>query len=135
MKKIISFSLSILLAGSLLYAQEKPNIIVIFTDDHGYADFSCQGVFNDIKTPNIDSLAANGVLALNGYCTAPQCVPSRGGLLIGKSQNRFGLESNGNELDGFNAEITIADRLKTAGYVTAQFGKWHLGATSLITDH
>ena len=50
--------------------------------------------------------------------------------MIGKSQNRFGLEDNKSNLDGFNAEITIADRLKQAGYVTAQFGKWHLASGS-----
>ena len=116
-------------------AAQKPNIIVIYTDDHGYADLSCQGIVEDIRTPNIDSLARHGVRAVNGYTTAPQCVPSRAGLLTGKSQNRFGLESNDSALDGFDAELTMADRLKQAGYVTAQFGKWHLGGTAAITNH
>lgn len=114
---------------------EKPNLIVIFTDDHGYADLSCQGILGDVRTPHIDALAAAGVRATNGYVTAPQCVPSRAGLLIGKHQNRFGVESNGMSLDGFNAEQTIAERLKTAGYATGQIGKWHLGPSNAITDH
>jgi uncharacterized sulfatase len=103
MKRLIIFFLTLVPFIQIYSQDQKPNIIIFYTDDHGYADLSCQGVFNDIKTPNIDSLAANGVHALNGYCTAPQCVPSRGGLMIGKSQNRFGLESNGDELAGFNA--------------------------------
>lgn len=112
-----------------------PNIVVFYTDDHGYADLSCQDVFDDICTPNVDSLAASGVRALHGYSTAPQCVPSRAGLMIGKFQARFGVESNGRPMDGFDRETTIAQRLQAAGYVTAQFGKWHLGASAEITKH
>ena len=116
-------------------ADDRPNVIVIYTDDHGYADLSCQGVFDDVRTPHVDALAASGVRALHGYSTAPQCVPSRAGLLIGKFQARFGLESNGGSLEGFNKELTIAERLQAAGYRTAQFGKWHLGTGPKITDH
>ncbi len=114
---------------------DRPNIIVFYTDDHGHADLSCQGVFDDVKTPNVDALAASGVRAVNGYSTAPQCVPSRGGLIVGKFQGRFGLDNNGSSLDGFDAETTMAERLQAAGYATAQFGKWHLGPTPQITEH
>lgn len=114
---------------------DKPNIIVIFTDDHGYSDLSCQHIQDDLKTPNIDALAAGGVRMTSGYVTAPQCVPSRAGLLSGRSQNRFGAESNGQPLDGFNAQQTIAERLKTAGYATGMTGKWHLGPAPNIVDH
>jgi uncharacterized sulfatase len=116
-------------------AAEKPNIIVIYTDDHGWSDLGSQGVMDDIRTPNIDALAAGGLRATDGYVTAPQCVPSRAGLLTGKYQPRFGMESNGSELDGFDAEQTIAERLKKVGYATGQVGKWHLGPTNKITDH
>lgn len=116
-------------------AAEKPNIIVIYTDDHGWSDLGCQDVMDDIRTPHIDALAAGGLRATDGYVTAPQCVPSRAGLLSGKYQPRFGMESNGSELDGFDAEQTIAERLKKAGYATGQIGKWHLGPTNRITDH
>jgi uncharacterized sulfatase len=113
----------------------KPNIIVIYTDDHGYADIGIQGSVPDIKTPNVDALARGGVLAKHGYSTAPQCMPSRAGLLVGKFQNRFGLESNGGSLEGFDKETTFAERLQKAGYVTAQFGKWHLGMDIRIPSH
>lgn len=125
----------VLLTATSSRADDRPNIIVFYTDDHGHADLSCQGVLDDIRTPNVDALAKNGVLARHGYSTAPQCVPSRAGLLVGKFQSKFGVESNGQPLAGFDRELTIAQRLQKAGYVTAQFGKWHLGPGPKITEH
>ena len=120
-------------------ADKLPNVIVVFTDDHGYADLGSQEVLPDIRTPNIDELAVGGVRMTNGYITAPQCVPSRGGLLTGRYQNRFGLESNTDYktggLDGFSDAITIAERLKKAGYATGMAGKWHLGQPTQISRH
>jgi uncharacterized sulfatase len=122
-------------AHAFAAALPKPNLIVIYTDDHGYADLGIQGVLTDLKTPHIDALARSGVLAKHGYSTAPQCVPSRAGLMVGKFQARFGVEANGGTLEGFDRETTFATRLQRAGYTTAQFGKWHLGPTSEITRH
>jgi len=116
-------------------AAEKPNIILIFTDDHGWPDIGSAGIYEDLKTPHLDHLAEDGVRCTNGYVTAPQCVPSRGGLLAGRDQSRFGLETNGSTLEGFNAEETIAERLQAAGYATGQIGKWHLGPVAEITRH
>jgi len=129
--------LSILLitAHALCAAAKKPNIIVIYTDDHGWPDIGIAGINDDLRTPHLDRLATDGVHATSGYSTAPQCVPSRAGLLIGKSQNRFGVESNGASMEGFNAELTVAERLKKAGYATGQIGKWHLGPSHEIPDH
>ena len=127
-----------LLLGALsvfTQAAEKPNLILIYTDDHGHADLGIHGAVKDIKTPHLDALARSGVVATHGYSTAPQCVPSRGGVMTGRFQGRFDLDNNGSALDGFNKQTTIATRLQNAGYATAQFGKWHLGPTEAITKH
>jgi len=123
------------LCSELLGADPRPNVILIYTDDHGYSDLGIHGIQADLKTPHLDALARSGVVAKNGYSTAPQCVPSRGGLLTGRFQGRFNLDNNGSALDGFNQQTTIAERLRDAGYATAQFGKWHLGPTAEIPDH
>jgi uncharacterized sulfatase len=103
----------------------KPNILVIYTDDHGWADLGAQGVDKDIRTPNIDKLAQDGIRFFRGYVSAPQCVPSRAGVITGRYQEKFGVEDNTKgplPLD----EMTIPKRLKAAGYVSGQVGKWHL---------
>lgn len=106
----------------------RPNILVIFADDLGYADLGCQGS-PDVKTPHIDSLAAHGVRCTAGYVTAPQCSPSRAALLSGRYQQRFGHESNSQmPVMLTSGAKTMADHLKAAGYATGHFGKWHLGA-------
>ena len=108
-----------------------PNVLLILVDDLGYADLGCQGS-RDVKTPRIDSLAADGVRCTAGYVSAPQCCPSRAGLLTGRYQNRFGFETNpagpATKTAGLpTAERTIADGLREAGYMTGIVGKWHLG--------
>ena len=107
---------------------QKPNILLILSDDQGYADAGVQGC-KDFATPQLDSIAQSGVRVTNGYVSAPQCAPSRCGLLTGRYQQRFGYEYN-NDAAGAGlplTETTIADRLKGAGYVTGIIGKWHLG--------
>lgn len=133
----LTFLFGMWLNGALLGTEipTKPNIIVIFTDDHGYADLGTQRILADVKTPHIDKLAASGARMESGYVSAPQCVPSRAGLLSGMYQNRFGVESNGLPLAGFDAQQTIAERLKHAGYATGMSGKWHLGPAPSIISH
>ena len=117
--------LALLLASLAAHAADKPNIILIYSDDHGWADLGIQGSDQDIRTPHLDAMARDGVRFTRGYVTAPQCVPSRAGVLTGRYQQRFGVEDN-NKGPLPLAELTIAERLKAAGYVTGQVGKWHL---------
>jgi arylsulfatase A-like enzyme len=106
----------------------KPNFIIMLLDDAGYNDFGFMGS-QDILTPNIDRLAANGVVFTDAHVSATVCGPSRAGLLTGRYQQRFGFECNPPaEFSGLPPdEITMAEMMKTAGYQTAAFGKWHLG--------
>jgi arylsulfatase A-like enzyme len=138
MKKIRWQPLAIICIMFLLFAfagskkekqKSKPNIILILADDAGYADFGFMGS-TDIQTPNLDKLAADGVLFTQHYVSASVCSPSRAGLLTGKYQQRFGHECNLEQeqtLAFDTAQITIAEALKQQGYKTAIFGKWHLG--------
>lgn len=112
----------------------KPNVIVILADDLGYAEISAYKI-RRIPTPNIDSIASDGVLFTHGYVTTPICGPSRAGLMTGRHQQRFGFEFNdsaknrpANVSYGLaETELTLGAAMKKAGYQTAAIGKWHLG--------
>ena len=120
----------------LASAAEQPNIVVLFADDLGYGELSCQGN-PEIPTPHIDSIAASGVRFTSGYVAGPNCSPSRAGLLTGRTPTRFGYEFNPtgarNEEPGFGLppeELTIAEALHDAGYTTGLIGKWHQGGSA-----
>jgi arylsulfatase A-like enzyme len=109
----------------------RPNVVLLVADDMGYADVGFQGS-RDIPTPNIDALAKAGVHFTDAYVSGPYCSPTRAGLMTGKYPQRFGHEFNppGNPAYGLPVDqTTMADRLRSAGYRTALFGKWHLGET------
>jgi arylsulfatase A-like enzyme len=109
-----------------------PNLIVIMTDDQGYADVGFNGC-EDIPTPNIDAIANNGVKFTRGYVTYPVCGPSRAGFLTGRYQGRFGFSDNpsinpNDPSAGLPVEEeTIAEVLKKSNYNNAVIGKWHMG--------
>jgi arylsulfatase A-like enzyme len=131
--RFLSFVFAIVVAGPLMAAERKPNVLIIVADDQGYSDLGVQGC-KDVSTPSIDSIAKGGVRCTNGYVSGPYCSPTRAGLLTGRYQQRFGHEFNpGNAKDeNLDAglpvtETTLADRLKAAGYKTGIVGKWHLG--------
>jgi arylsulfatase A-like enzyme len=116
-------------------AGRKPNIVVILADDLGYADLGCQGC-EDVPTPNLDSLARNGVRFTDGHVSCPVCSPTRAGLMTGRYQQRYGHEFNPGPAQTADpqfglplSQITMADALKAAGYATGLVGKWHLGYT------
>jgi arylsulfatase A-like enzyme len=125
--------LTLLISAIATQAADKPNFLIILADDLGYRDVGFTGS-KEIRTPNLDRLANNGLIFENGYVTHPYCGPSRAGLITGRYQARFGMEINvthspydihsGLPLE----EKTFADRLKPAGYRTGIIGKWHLGA-------
>jgi arylsulfatase A-like enzyme len=122
----------LLLAAGTTARARQPNIVIILADDLGYADLGCQGS-RDIKTPNIDALAAHGVRCTNGYAAAPVGGPTRAALLTGRYPQRFGQEFNPPrdpkaEYGLPLTETTLASSLRAAGYATGLIGKWHMGS-------
>ena len=140
MKKSLTFLTALLLAplAALQAAdapKQKPNLVIIFTDDMGYADIGAYGC-KDIPTPHIDRLAAEGTRFTSAYTVAPVCVPSRMGLMSGRFPARFGVFDNPIRQQQVQIcqiwmqQITLADVLKKQGYRTATIGKWHLSGHS-----
>jgi arylsulfatase B len=128
--------LVVLLTARTLPAADRPNVVLIVADDLGYGELGCYGG-TEIPTPNLDRLAQQGVRFTSGYVTSPFCAASRAGLLTGRYPTRFGFEYNPigakNAAPGIGlpaAEITLASRLRDAGYATGLIGKWHLGGTA-----
>jgi arylsulfatase A-like enzyme len=112
-------------------APQRPNVLFLLADDLGYADIGVNGCA-DFATPNIDSIAKNGVRFTSGYVTAPVCSPSRAGLMTGRWQTRFGHEFNHPMADRSPVGLPLTEKLaaqwfKDAGYATGHVGKWHLG--------
>jgi arylsulfatase A len=114
-------------------AHSPPNVVILFTDDQGTLDANCYGS-TDLVTPNIDKLAATGVRFTQAYAHTV-CCPARAALMTGRHPQRGGVrnwtQGNMKGADGINMaleEVTLAEALKSAGYRTALYGKWHLGA-------
>ncbi len=111
-------------------ATNKPNIILCMADDQGWGDMAYNG-HPVLKTPHFDQMAAESLQFDRFYAAAPVCSPTRGSVMTGRHPNRFGCFQWGHTLRP--QEITIAEALKTAGYTTGHFGKWHIGPARLGT--
>ncbi len=138
--RLFFISCLLILSFSIAQAQKdsRPNFIIILADDLGYGDVGFTGS-TQIRTPNIDALAASGVTFENGYVSSAVCSPSRAGLLTGRNQVTFGYDNNltvpkhNPMAGGLPVELkTIAQRLKNEGYKTGIVGKWHLGSEDVF---
>jgi arylsulfatase A-like enzyme len=124
--------LCLLAASWTLAATSKPNIILIVADDLGYAGLSCYDNAHGIQTPHLDNMAANGLKFTDFHSNGTVCSPTRASLMTGRYQQRTGItgvvkaatcRNQGLALE----ETTMAEMLKSGGYQTAIFGKWHVG--------
>ena len=117
------------------YAQDRPNILFLFSDDHAVKAISAYGgpLAKVAPTPHIDRLAKEGAVFLNSFCANSICGPSRATILTGKHSHKNGFMRNGNR---FNPDQwTVAKALQKGGYHTAVIGKWHLNSTPQGFDH
>ncbi len=127
-----SLTITLLALASVLPARaagtRPPNVIILLVDDLGYHDLGFQGS-TEVKSPNIDKLAAGGVIFTDAHVSASVCSPSRAGLITGRYQQRFGHEANSppTGLGMSTTETTMGNAFQKIGYKTAAIGKWHLG--------
>ncbi len=124
-------SVMLLSLGCSAKSDERPNILVIITDDQGYADVGFHHVDNNVKTPSLDRLADQGVVFSSAYVAHPFCGPSRAALMTGRYPHKIGAQFNlpvdGSTMGIDTEEVFISRALQDAGYFTGAIGKWHLG--------
>lgn len=122
--------LSMLPAAAVAANARKPNFVILLADDLGYADLTCTGSKN-IRTPNLDQMASEGLRLTSFYAAAPVCTPTRAALLTGCHPVRVGLGHRVlfpySETGLHSDEVTVPETLKRTGYRTHCIGKWHLG--------
>jgi arylsulfatase A len=139
--RAVCFALAAIFTGSLFSltlvaddaaTPDRPNVIIIYTDDQGTLDLNCYGA-EDLQTPHLDRLATQGVRFSQMYAPSAICSASRAGLMTGRIPPRAGVPGNVSSSKGVagmpTSEVTVAEMLREAGYATAHIGKWHLGYT------
>ncbi|MGJ8657923.1 MAG: sulfatase [Akkermansiaceae bacterium] len=141
---LLLFSLTT--SAETTHPNKQPNILFIMTDDMGWMDLACQ-VNHKLKTPNIDALAKSAIRFTDAYSASPVCTPTRASLMTGQAPARLHITQHGRDNPVFWPEnrniqpplttdildleyVTVAERLKNAGYATGFFGKWHLSGVS-----
>ncbi len=125
---LISALLAVSRGSSLEAANTVPNIVVILTDDQGFADISLNPNHpEEVSTPHMDALAKVGVLFSHAYTSGSVCSPTRAGLMLGRYQQRVGVYSAGDGGRGFDPTLPIFPAFLPDHYVSAAIGKWHLG--------
>lgn len=136
--------LLLLIINIQLLASDKPNIIFILADDLGYGDLQCYNPDSKIPTPNLNTLAEEGMLFTDAHSASTVCTPSRYSLLTGRMQFRTGMKEVFTGVGGpcliEEKRLTLPQMLREKGYKTACIGKWHIGMTfydkdgKMITD-
>lgn len=141
--KLTVLMVLVIFSSSILKAQEKPNLIIIHTDEHNFRTLSCYqdimtedqafvwGKGNNVDTPNIDKIANEGAICTSYYASSPVCTPSRASLVTGLYPQATGAPKNGLHLD--EDVPTFAKVLRDAGYATSYVGKWHLAGHEKYT--
>ena len=114
-----------LLLPAMLLAEERPHIVLVMSDDHGFGDTGYNG-HPFVRTPHLDAMAKAGVVFDRFYAAAPVCSPTRASVMTGRHPFRGNVPNHGHYLRPH--EVTIAEALKESGYVTGHFGKWHIGS-------
>lgn len=128
LKRII-FVFIIFLTSFMSFAQDRPNVVIIYADDLGYGDLSSYGA-TKIQTPHIDALSENGVRFTNAHASASTCTPSRYSVMTGNypfRQTGTGILPGDAKLIISQEDMTLPKVFKEGGYKTAIVGKWHLG--------
>ena len=123
--KTITAVFLLLFTAAISLADERPNIVIIMADDHGYGDTGYTG-HPFVKTPHLDAMAESGVVFNRFYASAPVCSPTRASFMTGRHPFRTNVPNHGHYMRP--EEKTIAEALKSSGYVTGHFGKWHIGS-------
>ena len=122
----ITFSTLLISGYGLINAQQKPNILIIMTDELSTESMSCNLGSQYLKTPNLDNLTRQGVSFTRAYCANPLCIPSRSSLFTGRYPHEMGIQTNEAKTIDPLEFPTLGTIFKNAGYETGYVGKWHL---------